>query len=324
MSKINVISEENYAEIMLEKVEPALENARECGYFDSYSGGKIFYNYYKCENARAGIVICHGFTECSEKFNEMAYYYLQNGYNVFSLDHRGHGKSLRENDDFETVAIHYFDDYVKDLRRFMALIVGPTNGNLPCYLYAHSMGGAIAVRYLQEYRCDGFDKCVLTAPMISCNTNGLPHFVAGTLCGILSFFGQGKKAVPGLSGFDENKDWTKSNATSKARFDYWHAKRKKNPEYQTSRASSKWIVEALKIIPLMTAKHNCTKISIPVLLCQAEEDGSVIPEMHNVFIDKVNGGKIVKFDGSRHEIYLSPTNVVQKYIDTIFDFLDEE
>lgn len=320
---VKVISEENYAETMRNVIEPELAAHRESGRFASYSGGSIYYNVYRNENAKAGIVICHGFTECSEKFYEMAYYYLMHGYNVFAYDHRGHGKSLRENDDPETVCVRYFDDYVKDLRRFMALVVEPANGGLPCYLYAHSMGGAVAVRYLQEYRCDGFDKCVLTAPMISCNTKGLSHFTAGTVCGLLTFFGQGKKAVPGQKGFDPDKQWTNSNATSKARFDYWQAKRVANREYQVSRPCAKWIVESLKIIPLMTAKHNCAKIDIPVLLCQAEEDGSVIPEMHNVFIDKVEGGKLIRFPGSRHEIYLSPTDIVQDYFDTITAFLDE-
>ena len=323
MDNIKILNEEGYSEQMSSIVDPELSKYRQNGYFQSYRGGKIFYSTYIKENARANIVICHGFTECSEKFNEMVYYYLGMNFNVFTYDHRGHGKSLRENSDPETVFVRHFDDYVKDLRRFLSVVVLTDSRELPCYLYAHSMGGAVAVRYLQEYRCDGIDKCVLTAPMISAKTKGIPHPLAITIGGALSLFGQGKKNVPSTKGFDREKTWVESNSTCPPRFDYWQAKRVANPEYQTARASNKWLAEAVRIIPVMMNKINCNRITIPVLLCQAEEDGSVNLPEQDKFIIRIPNGRLVKFENSRHEIYLSGSDVVKKYIDTIQSFLDE-
>jgi|LSQX01.3.fsa_nt_gb lysophospholipase len=322
MSVIKVLSEENYAENMKNIVEPYLEKYRYSDYFSSYRGGKLFYNTFLRDDAKGTVIILHGFTESSEKFFEMTYYFLKAGYNVFSLDHRGHGKSLREGDDPETVYLRSFDDYVKDFRRFFALIVEPQSVGLPCYLYAHSMGGAIAVRYLQDYRCEGIDKCVLTAPMISAKTHGLPHSVTTVLTSVLTCVGQGMKRVPTGKGFNANRTWEESNATSKDRFDYWQAKRVVDRDYQASDPSNKWTLEAMKLIPKIMSRRNCSRIDIPVLLCQAEEDGSVENPKHNEFVKKLPDGRLVWFRDSRHEIYLSGSEVLQKYLDTIFEFIE--
>ncbi|MBR2223209.1 MAG: alpha/beta fold hydrolase [Christensenellaceae bacterium] len=127
---------------------------------------------YLPENATAAIVVSHGFTESAEKFREMAYYYAKAGYLVFAIDHRGHGYSHRENpQDPETVHIDNFDTYIEDLKLFVDTVVKPQAGELPLYLYGHSMGGAVALFYLAAHP-DVFRKAVLSAPLF------VPHLPA--------------------------------------------------------------------------------------------------------------------------------------------------
>lgn len=320
---VKVISTENYAETMKNVVEPYLFERGGEEYFASFKGGDIHYYSFKADNPKGGVVISHGFTESAEKFFEMMYYYLQEGYNVYALDHRGHGKSLRQGPVTDYVYLDNFQDYIKDLRYFVTETARKRNGGLPLYLYAHSMGGAVAIMYLQQYSCDCIDKAVLTAPMVYCNTANLPHALTGTMCAVLSLVGQKGGKVPGGKGFNPNRTWENSNATSKERFDYWQAKRVANECYQPSVATNKWVYESVRICPLMLNQKRCDEIKIPVLLCQAEEDHSVISSWHNVFVDKLPNGKLIKFSDSRHEIFLSKDDVVQYYIDTIFSFLEK-
>lgn len=47
----------------------------------------IAYNMYLLDDAKANIVISHGFIERKEKYKEAIYYFLKMGYQVFILDH---------------------------------------------------------------------------------------------------------------------------------------------------------------------------------------------------------------------------------------------
>lgn len=318
---VNLIPSSGYADRMKNEVEPFLFERGGENYINSFKGGKLHYYVFKADKPKGGVVISHGFTECAEKFFEMMYYFLNEGLNVYAIDHRGHGKSLRQGDVTDYVYIDKFDDYVTDFRAFVKDVAVAENGGLPLYLYAHSMGGAVGVLYLQEYDCEFFDKAVLTAPMIYCNTANMPHFVTGALCGTLNLLGKSKSKVPGGKGFNPGRSWKTSNATSQERFEYWHAKRIDNVWYQPSVATNKWVWESIRICPLMLNRKRCQRIKIPVLLCQAEVDGSVIPEKHNEFIKLVPDGELVRFENSKHEIYLSVDETLEKYLDTIFKFI---
>ena len=170
------VSEKNYTEGM-EKAEKYLSECGTDGCFISFDGKNIHYEKYMCDNAKASIVIVHGFTECAEKFREVSFNFLLGGYNVFAVDNRGHGYSARLTDDRETVCVGRFTDYVEDLQCFVEKIVRPASGELPLYVYCHSMGGAITVQHLQTYP-GVFKKAVLSAPMIQAQTMGLPEWLA--------------------------------------------------------------------------------------------------------------------------------------------------
>ena len=65
------------------------------GYIESYDSTAIYYRTYRIPQAKAAIVISHGFCEFAEKYKEVIYYFLKNGYSVYVPEHRGHGYSDR-------------------------------------------------------------------------------------------------------------------------------------------------------------------------------------------------------------------------------------
>ena len=316
------VREENYAEAMQTVVEPALAALRKEGAFEGYDGSKIHYEAYVKADAVGAVVISHGFTESAEKFREMSYNFLQMGFAVFALDHRGHGKSFRYNpDDLQTVTIRRFEDYVEDLHCFVTSVVKPATGSLPLYLYAHSMGGAIAVQYLQTYPTT-FDKAVLSAPMIQAQMP-IPPAVTLAMTKVFGLIGKQDARVFVHKGFDPTATFENSHDTSEARYNYYKAKRIADPQLQTSAASYRWVEESIKVVKKNLDPARCVRIQCPVLLCQPAEDKSVISERENDFIALVPNGRLVQIPDSRHEIYLSVDSALLIYLQTIEAFLKE-
>ena len=314
------VSETNYAQTMETVVEPFLAAIRTKTTFPSFDGAEIGYEAYPAENAVGTVVIVHGYTESAEKFREMSYYYLMMGLNVFAIDNRGHGNSFRRNpDDPQTVTVGRFEDYVEDLQTFVTTVVKPAYPDLPLYVYAHSMGGAITVQHLQTYP-GVFERAILSAPMIMPHMP-LPIPAAKALADTFILLGKGDERVFVFHGFNPDATYENSNDTSKARFDYYHAKRLANPLLQTASASYRWVAEAAKVTKKNLDPKRNAKIQIPVLLFQPEEDHSVVSEKEDVFIAMVRFGRIVKLRGCRHEIYASVDDTLLKYLQAIEAFL---
>ena len=317
------ISEENFSFNMENTVVPYLKSRMTEDFLEADDGKKIFYRYYKADKPVGNIVICHGFTENNEKFFEMCYYFLNMNLNVFSYDHRGHGKSHRHNSDMQVVHIKSFSQYVDDLHSLVKKVVRKTAPDLPMYIFSHSMGGAVTVQYLQTHP-DVFSKAILSAPMIKAKTAGLPGSVAGFAARLFILLGKEKEKVVGYKYFNPDRTYEESHDTSKSRFDYYHKKRVENPLFQTTAPSYRWVSEAVKVSKLNLDEKRNKKISAKVLLCQPEEDSTVYSEYEDIFIKLVTDGKLKKFTDCKHEIYMSVDHTVKEYLDEIESFLFEK
>ena len=318
------VSEADYEQTMKNVVEPYLASIGAPGYFSGYDGNKLHYESYVIPDAIGTVVISHGFTESAEKFREMSYNFIKMGYSVFAVDHRGHGLSYRKHPDkFEVVTVDKFDEYVKDLNCFITDVVKPAVGDSPLYLYAHSMGGAIAVQYLQTYP-GVFKKAVLSAPMIQANSGGVSPAMTTLLTNVFCLIGKRDEMVFIHHGFNPDRTWEDSHDTSKARFDYYHAKRCARDELKTASASYSWVREAMRVAKKNLDPERNKNITVPVLLCQPEQDSSVISEKENEFIDQLKNGRLVQFKNCKHEIYASVDETVLEYLQTIQDFLAED
>ncbi len=317
------VSETGYEETMKTVVEPFLAERRQDGYFESFDGKQIHYEQYLTPGAPGTVVIVHGFTESAEKFREMSYNFITMGYSVFAIDNRGHGLSYRKHPEaFEVVTVDRFEEYVEDLNKFVTDVVKPAAGDTPLYIYAHSMGGAIAVQYLQTYP-GVFRKAVLSAPMIQANSGPVSPAATKLLTGLFCAIGKRDQMVFIHHGFQPDRTYENSHDTSKARFDYYHAKRLANDKLKTASASYSWVREAMKVAKKNLDPKRNANITIPVLLCQPEEDSSVISEKENEFISQLPNGRLVQFKKCKHEIYAAVDETVLEYLQTIQAFLEE-
>lgn len=318
---VRIIREAQYEELMTKVVEPGLAAMREEIEMPLLSGGSLHCEIYNRYDARKVVVIVHGYTECAEKFRELAWYFIQNGFSVFSMDQRGHGKSVREVEDLSVTHVEHFADYLHDLEQFMEKIVYPRTSGQKICLFGHSMGGAVAAFALIEHP-EWFSRAVLNAPMIAPITRPLPRRAAKAMGDMFCLMGKGKERAFVGKPFDAAREkYETSHMTSRARFDYYQKKRVARAELQNCSPTYSWIREAAGVTePLL---HRAQMIRVPVMLCQAIQDSIVDLGDQERFIKKVPDGKLVRF-GAKHELYSSHDEVLGDYVNKIIDFMSEE
>ena len=318
---VKIIREAQYEKLMKKVVEPGLAALREEIDMPLSTGGKLHTEIYNRYDARKAVVIVHGYTESAEKFRELTWYFIQNGFSVFAMDQRGHGKSVREVEDLSVTHVDHFSDYLRDLGEFMEKIVFPrTKGQKLC-VFGHSMGGAVAAFALIEHP-EWFSRAVLNAPMIEPITKPLPRLAAKEMTRALCAMGKGKERAFVGKPFDpEREKYETSHMTSRDRFEYYQKKRVARTELQNCSPTNAWVREAASVTePLM---YRAQMIRVPVMLCQAIQDSIVVLDAQERFIKKVSDGKLVKFD-AKHEIYSSHDGVMGDYVTKVIEFMSEE
>ena len=319
LDKVEIANEKDYAFLMNTQVEPYLEKKGREDFIFTSDNRKLHYEAYEKTLSRGSVVILHGFTESAEKFRETAYYLRKAGYSVFALDMEGHGKSHHASEKAERVEIDSFDTYADDLDFFIERVVLPATKNGKIHIYSHSLGSTVALLYLMQHHYT-VEKAVLSSPMI-CGNMGMPVAVAGTVAKLLCALGGKKISAPGRCVFDPSQSFENSDATSKARFEYYHEKRRREPLYQTSGPSFGWVKASLDARDKILSAKGKADFGAELLIFLPEEDRQLLHSYTESFAEK-NDVKIKRVKNSKHEIFMSGDEVLGWYLEEIVDVLN--
>lgn len=321
----DIISEKDFAEKMRADVVPFLNSRRKSRVFTREADQALYCETFltPADVPKGTIMISHGFTESCDKYHEVIYYMLREGYHVLIFEHRGHGRSRTPNE--TNVAntpthVEHFQDYVNDMS-YVVMEVLKKEMPEPYYLFAHSMGGAIGAAFA-EARPDIFYKIIFTAPMFEINRHGIPKILAKFIGFWNCLTGKSRDFTVMQKPFSIEPDFDASPCTSEARYMYYFNQQLAHPEYQSAGSSNRWARECLRACDQLLQPVNCRRIRIPVLLFQADDDSFVYPGGQNRFMSQIPDGKSVFVPGSRHEIYMSGDAITARYWRIIFDFLD--
>ncbi len=119
--------------------------SNETGYFYGEHKRCLFYQSWKVKDAQGFVVITHGLSENTDRYDRLACQLNKDKWNVYAWDLRGHGRSsgLRG-------YVRKFRLYERDLVRFLDFILAREQ-NLPFVLFGHSLGALITARgFLHE------------------------------------------------------------------------------------------------------------------------------------------------------------------------------
>ena len=314
------ITEDNYEEKMKSIVEPYINSFLEYGYVNGEEDANIYYEKYILENSKANIVICHGFCESLDKYHEIIYYFLKNDYNVFGIEHRGHGRSgILGIEDKTQVNVKCFNHYVCDFKNFMDEIVMPNSKEKEMFLYCHSMGGGIGAKFLEDYD-NYFDAAVLSSPMLGVYTAKVPNFVVKFFVNLLVILGRGGNYVDGIHGYAPEYNLDKWATTSVNRYKYYDNIVSSMEEFQKGGPSYNWVNESMNATKEIIKKKNASKIKIPILLCQAGKDTYVREEAGNKFAKNVPNCRLKKYKESKHELYREKDYIQRHYLEDVLNF----
>ena len=110
------------------------------------------------DQATAIFIISHGMCEHKERYLKFMEFLTENGLISVIHDHRGHGESIKNDND---LGYFYGPDpnaIVDDVHDVIRSIKSRYKG-LPVYLFGHSMGSLVVRCYIQKY--DDFDKLIV-------------------------------------------------------------------------------------------------------------------------------------------------------------------
>lgn len=117
--------------------------------FEGSGGVKLFMRTWRPAGApRAVIVIVHGFKSHSGLYEWPAAQLVENGFAVYALDLRGHGKS-----EGERLYTEKFADYIADVHVLVGIAKAREPG-LSVFMLAHSAGGVIGCGYALEHQAE--------------------------------------------------------------------------------------------------------------------------------------------------------------------------
>jgi len=274
------------------------------------------------------VIVCPGRVEAYVKYQEVALEWAAKGFSVAIIDHRGQGYSDRLTKRHDQGHVANFTDFVDDFAQFMDILTPRINGQA-AYLLAHSMGGAIAVLYLAQHEQNKppfpFKAAVLSAPMMDIHTDPWPPSIGKAIVRTGAWLN--RKLAPnrpsyflGMKGY-ENVLFAANELThSQARYAFFTAMYETEPRIRVGGPTWQWLSESLRAMALLPIV--APRISLPVLILQAENDQIVTPKEQLAFVDQLTHEKseLLLVATSKHEVLMETDTIRQPAVAAIERF----
>jgi alpha-beta hydrolase superfamily lysophospholipase len=119
-------------------------------HFASVTGPQIFARQWLPDypQVRAAVLIAHGAAEHSGRYERVATVLTQAGYAVYAVDHRGHGQTAGSLANAGNAGPDGFNGMIRDLK-IIADLIRTKHVATPLFILGHSMGAALAQRFIQ-------------------------------------------------------------------------------------------------------------------------------------------------------------------------------
>lgn len=244
------------------------------------------------------IVVVNGRIESVWKYQELFYDLFQQGYDVYSYDHRGQGLSARLCPDPHMGYVEHFEHYIQDLDTLVKH--WPLKGYQSCHILAHSMGGAIATRYLQSHSDSPFHSMAVSSPMFGVCMPWYFRPIAHPLSQLLAACPTPHYA-PGHRSYYAKPFLNNRLTQSEMRYQWFRDLYESMPELKLGGPSSHWVAKSLRAA--QRCIDDAKRLRLPTLILQAELDKIVANPSQQRFAEQA--GEQVELqiiENARHEI----------------------
>ncbi len=232
--------------------------------------------------ARAVLPWLHGFAEHRKRYHHFASWMASRGIAVAAIDFRGHGASQGKRGH-----VKRFENYLLDVRVFLNWVV-KNFPDVPIILGAHSNGGLIAARFLQEEGANfNLKAAVMTGPFFD-----VPEPIPGAMMTLARFF---SRVLPSLSAptnippeaVSHNEEIIRAYGSDPLVF---------------KTASFRWLTETLANQKI--ALDRASEVRLPLLVMQGMADTIVNANAARRFFENASSEdkEWAPYDGLRHEI----------------------
>lgn len=315
------ISEQNFEEQYKTTVEPFRDSNFQREKFLSFDGQNenCIYRPIQKNNENA-IIIFPGRMEPSIKYFELIYDLKDMPFDFFVIDHRGQGFSDRLLKDPMRGHVEYFDDFTKDADIvFKKYLKDYEKVNI----ISHSMGGAIHLRFLQNFpqHKNKIDKHISIAPMVDINFTPYKQWQAVGILRIFDIIGQDNNYIIGGKPFNPDANFEDSRTTtSKIRWTKNHNFYLDYPELQMGSTTNRWTLQSYvatnKII------KNRSKLSdINLLIFQVENDAFVTNARNPKLCESIKNCKIIEFKNAKHAVHSERDEIRNQFLVKVREFL---
>lgn len=279
---------------------------------------------WKIKAPMASIIICHGMSEHSERYEEFALYLNKLKFNVYAIDNIGHSERNKENlGHFEKEDFQKCVDNLATLRKNIET-------KLPVFLLGHSMGSFICQSFLCQYShlIDGVVLSGSNGPDVMFK---LGSFVASTLF-VFSNNKKQNKFLDNLSFGSYNKQFK----PNKTRFDWLsrderEVKKYIEDEYCGFVCTTGFYKTFFKGLSNLFKRKNINNIrkDLPIYIFSGDEDpvghnGKGVKKLADLYQKiGISSVEMKLYQGGRHEMF-NETNKEEVYKDVSSFFQKQE
>jgi len=252
----------------------------EAGYFRSRDGLDLFFRHWRPEQTGVGtFLVLHGLGEHSGRYSEFAASAVERGFEVYAMDHRGHGRSGGKRGHVDR-----FEQFVEDIRTFW-LRFG-SESEAATFLVGQSLGALIGLHYAHRYAED------LAGTVFCSGAFGLPERLPRFKVALGRFL---RRFAPALT-LSSNLDTECISADKEVIDEYL------DDPYVHDRVSLSFFFEFEKAI--QAAPQIADDLKLPALFLVGTEDCLVPLEGNRKLYERWSGPKEWKaLEGQKHDLF---------------------
>ena len=290
----------------------------ETQFFKTRDGKLLRYLYYPTHHAspKGSVFILQGRSSFIEKNKELMDDLNQRGFHVWNLDLRGQGGSQKMINHPQKIHIETFETYLDDIKDFIeGKIKSSQDKNV--FIYGSSLGGHLAVRYLEENPVNhGIQGVVLVSPMFEVSTFNIPKFIVKSLIKTMCFFGLRESYAPFYGDYDPSNhtfDENNSSTHDRKRFERQVQICKDHMKLVTGGPTIGWVEAMFESFDTLRKEKLLKKINVPVLLFNGGKDTVLENESDTQICNLISKCTRVNIPEAGHNIIMESDEIRNKF-----------